>query len=1395
MKKITQLLFCFLMLAVTAGAQTYEYARSYAFGSGPRGLTVHQNKLYTALNGAKKIVISSLDGQVEKEVKCAVAPIDVDVDAQGRLLIANRDAQTVVMMNTAGEELKSISFTEKVYGVTVRKNGNVYVASLTAVHVFDAELNPITTITALSMDKFREVRKVYFDAADQMFIVDRNTGTYKISSYSGNMAQVDYLIKKNNNTSAGSTTFNRLAYMTTTANGNLIISAEETYNNSLLGVYRFDKNGTLIDVIGTLGAATGEDRFQSVYGIATDESDNLYVVDYKSNAIRVWEAKDLSAPVITDLKTASDARGSVNMTFAIDEKATVHYLLRPATATVPTAQELKNGNSVAISQPQAGGVINIAVDNQSEQVVYLLAVDAAGNQTEVMATTPFVVETELKLSSIFVLEKQTNGATVEFATNDNGTLYWTLLDADAQTPSHEQIQNGILSGSAQVVTGKKQTISVRLPEKRRYRLFVFLQKEHEQTAVASLRVMPEDDAEIIYQRYFSLIKGDNPDYSDPLILARYEAIRSNVAKARQKLPSYQWQEGLPAIDLNTGREGRDIAGAVLLPLALNYHLEGPKGAPNADFQSASALKEITDLYDYMEKRGMIEGCNIQFASSGSFLGLCGYYYASLLMREELLRSGQWETVEKMMAWMSRQVNPTDPEWGAEVENNGSRSDGVRTLYHNRLMAICAQTDENMTREEDLAYLLKALNQNMRVSPAWDGFIKPDFTGYHHHGPWGNAYNTDALHTSAQMAMILNGTRYALNEESIYNLAESLLAFRAYCGKYDISRGMCGRFPNSLNGLANNVPAFAYLYEALNGEMQQRIGGALNRLFTPEYSGIMQHTVRDVTADIAFHGGMGMLQQTIRVKALGLRDNETALMNRVFPYSGMQVHRRDEWMAVVKSYTKYVWDFETNEEQNWLGRNQSAGALSIYATPDAEGTVTAAASGVGYNGWDWSHVPGTTSFDMPIDSIIREATLYTMAKFSPSAIAGGVELEGKHGVYGMIFNDIRQAYSYNGNKWGTKWRGVTLSANKSWFFFDDEIVALGSDIKNIHESFDAHTTLFQNTLATTATPFYLNGEAITGLDYSQDITDNRSVVLTDVVGNAYLIPDAAGLHLHRATQNSVQDRNYNTKTSGNYATAWFDHGRAASASYHYLIRVGGAEAAKSLSTLPTLPYRIEQQDKQAHIVSYPAKSMRGYAIFAKGDLADDVYLASADKPCMIMLRENGSGSLRFSLSNPELGFYPEDKFPYQVWSIDKNKLYAPSVEQPVTVVLKGKWALSNASPQISVIGYDAATDRTTLLFNGKDAVSMEADLEQQTVGLDDAVAQQKVIYGPNPCEGQLNLRFAHAGDHRVEMTDMTGRTVYRRQHTGTQTTVDTSALPAGSYLLLVDGVVAGKMMKK
>ena len=147
----------------------------------------------------------------------------------------------------------------------------------------------------------------------------------------------------------------------------------------------------------------------------------------------------------------------------------------------------------------------------------------------------------------------------------------------------------------------------------------------------------------------------------------------------------------------------------------------------------------------------------------------------------------------------------------------------------------------------------------------------------------------------------------------------------------------------------------------------------------------------------------------RLKASATPTTETEL-NRTFPFAATQVHRRSDWLTTVKGYSKYVWDFETNGSENWYGRNQSFGQLSIYSGRDLDGIVTAEASGVGYDGYDWTHIPGTTVPNLSLAEVLADAKNFQWPRFSNEAFASGVT-DGKNGAYtyGDLSEEIVRAH--------------------------------------------------------------------------------------------------------------------------------------------------------------------------------------------------------------------------------------------------------------------------------------------------------------------------------------------------------------------------------------------------
>lgn len=1415
MRKKTHLLILLMCFSAWVTAQVYEPTGIAISGKGPKGITVKNDALWISFLSDNKVSkVSLTDGTVLANFTAEMnKPSDVDCDASGRIFVANQGTSEVLVLDEQGSVLKKISLTDMtgnpvtgtLNGVTVNAEGKIFVSmgsnAYNAIHVFDTNLNQIQVLTTIASnsiagcDKFRVVRDVFFDKAGSMFIIDQNTGVIKVASYADNKVIPEFLIKKEGSKNA----YNNCAGLAETLNGNLILSLDKDKKSgsdilSAKGLYQFTPAGVLI------GQIPSSDSKMSPYGVAVDAQDNLFIADNAGGSVLKWKAVDNEAPVVSSLGLSNVTRSSVDVSLQVNEAATIYW--KKGEANVPlTAAQVKSGNSFEIAESNVLVTKSLGVGSVINLRIYLLAVDKAGNESEVLFTDVFTTNTPLELTTLFPVKKTADAVTMEVVPNDKGTIYWMLSETET-TPSAQDVENAVGAvnkGTVEVIKGGESlTFDVDGLLAKRYYLSVCLKSNADYSEVVSAVVMPKGDAETIYQRYFTFLIGDNPDYTNPEVLTRYQALRGMVATARKKLADHQWTAETPQFDLSSqntesSKQLREVLGQVLLPLAMNYQLQGPADQLNPDYHQPQALAEILGVYDYLEKRGFKQGSALQFGTSGPYLGLAGYFYANILMREELMRSGLWQAVSDNMMWCTRMVtdettglNSDNVRWGLNTKHNGTRSDGVRTIYHNRLVALACLGDEHADREDLLDYLHQVLEINLSVNSAWDGFIKPDYTGYHHNGVWGNAYNIDALNMSCQMALMLHNTSYAMSQTTLDNLANSLLAFRQYSGKYDISRGLCGRFPNQLNTLLCNMPAFAFLYQVLDGDMQNRIGGAFCRLYEPAYSGVVKYTLQDVKSDIYFHGGMQVVQLMNDLKAKNLTDDEMSESNCTYPYAAMQVHRRNDWMAAVKGYSKYIWDFETNGGQNWIGRNQSAGGLSIYATKDAEGVVTAAASGLGYNGWDWVHVPGATVLNMSIDDIVAEAKNFQWARFSPQYFVGGVSLEGKQGLYSMIYDDARQKNA--------------LKANKSYFFFDDEIVALGSSIQNTHATYDAHTTLFQNELATADTPLYLDGEEQTGLATDAVRETDDACYLTDAVGNGYVLPHAKGLHLTRAEQVSVKDGNTSLTTKGNYAKAWLDHGKAADGSYEYLIYVGGAEKVKTMSGAPTLPYTIQQQDGVAHIVYHAGKNLKGYSFFQIPEALDDNYIATVSEPCMAMLHETAEQQITLSVANPELGFYPKDKFPFQVWKIDADKMYLDSEEQPVDVTLHGEWTMDSAAQGVELLPYDDEQNQTVVRFHGKDAQSLEVALTYKTsaVCLNPADSNAELRCYPCPFTDWLTVEWDASDEavHTVQLCDISGRLVSSTQQQGSRWHISVASLPVGTYLMSVDGqVVAGKLVKR
>lgn len=261
--------------------------------------------------------------------------------------------------------------------------------------------------------------------------------------------------------------------------------------------------------------------------------------------------------------------------------------------------------------------------------------------------------------------------------------------------------------------------------------------------------------------------------------------------------------------------------------------------------------------------------------------------------------------------------------------------------------------------------------------------------------------------------------------------------------------------------------------------------------------------------------------------------------------------------------------------------------------------------------DWYRIPGATSVYGR-----NQGTQYNLNPF-----AGGVT----DGVYGVSGMDLAMATH-------------DLKAKKSWFMFDDEVVALGSDISG---QYDVETTLENYKIDSSNRTYYIDGnEETMTMDGTEISYDN--VKTFNMSGNVadsnlgFYFPNSLDLNLKSETRegtwSSLGEYNRDTATyKADYFTAWMDHSKdgngAVDGSYAYVLLPGkSVEETERYGQNSNI--EIIRQDNQVHAVYEKTLGTLGLNFWQKGyntvDLGDVKNYVTCDSPASVMINDTDKG---------------------------------------------------------------------------------------------------------------------------------------------------------------------------
>jgi hypothetical protein len=423
----------------------------------------------------------------------------------------------------------------------------------------------------------------------------------------------------------------------------------------------------------------------------------------------------------------------------------------------------------------------------------------------------------------------------------------------------------------------------------------------------------------------------------------------------------------------------------------------------------------------------------------------------------------------------------------------------------------------------------------------------------------------------------------------------------------------------------------------------------------------------------YHGSIGALDLA---NSLALKNNTAEKDPNGFwfyPYGGLGIYRQNNWLLSFKGNSKYIWDFESSGTENNYGRFASAGALRILAGDEP---ISSEKSGYTIDGWNWNRLPGATTFDMPYEEMKSKNT----RNFTPESYLSGISTNNKNGLVSMKYNAPLSS----------------LSLNKSYFFFDDYVVALGTNINAPDESYEVQTTLYQNGIEDLKTVTSLNGNDLSGKQNKTQEQEN--MYLTDAQGHSYFIPGKTKISVEQKNQTAPLN-NGKTEKSGDFASARIMHGtNPVDESYLYFIQInGGKTGAKTMANTHKQLFEIIQKDKNAHIVKYASQNSTGYALLKENVITNDNLLLKTDTPCLTMIQKNANGNLQLSVQNPELGKIDE-MISYKEIS---NHWHEKSTIQPVILTINGNWELNVNLEDVRILeNKDNATKIQFNCFDGK-----------------------------------------------------------------------------------------------
>jgi len=311
-----------------------------------------------------------------------------------------------------------------------------------------------------------------------------------------------------------------------------------------------------------------------------------------------------------------------------------------------------------------------------------------------------------------------------------------------------------------------------------------------------------------------------------------------------------------------------------------------------------------------------------------------------------------------------------------------------------------------------------------------------------------------------------------------------------------------------------------------------------------------------------------------------------------------IHIRPGYSFNVRTVSSRTIRTESGNGENMLGTVLPDGSVNLVRRGDEYINIMPA--------WEWDKIPGVTARDYD--------TAVTMKKdwgvYGSTAFTGGVS----DSLYGAT------AYTLNYD---------SVTAKKSWFFFDDAIICLGTAITS--NAPEPVTTTINQAWARGKTLLNDHG-GIRTLEQGVTTAHPRWIWQDSI---AYIFPTEQKVSVSNAEQSGDWSRiNKSRKgtVKGRVFKLWIDHdSRPAGAAYSYIVVPG--IGAGDVPSYKTENIRILSNNNTIQAVAQKEQGIIQAVFYAPGRLEAESTILVADQPCIIQVRHTNPGKVTLSVCDP------------------------------------------------------------------------------------------------------------------------------------------------------------------